>query len=43
MILQARHHTDASDLRAVSKVLSGDFLTRGPLTIEFEEKVAEIC
>ena len=43
MIPYARHHLDKSDLIAVSKTLACDFLTRGPKTIEFEEKIAELC
>src|SRR3990167_6751446 len=43
MISQARHSVDKSDIAAVSKILAGDFLTRGPLTVEFEDRVAEIC
>ena len=43
MIPYARHEIDKSDLKAINKALSGDYLTRGPLTVQFEEKVAEIC
>lgn len=43
MIPYSRHSLDSSDIKAANKVLAGDFLTRGPLTVEFEEKIAEIC
>src|SRR3990167_2268783 len=43
MIPQTRHFVDSSDIKFVSKVLAGDFLTRGPLTLEFENKIAELC
>jgi len=43
MIPQTRHFVDSSDIKFVSKVLAGDFLTRGPLTLEFEAKIAELC
>lgn len=43
MIPQSRHSIDKSDIATVSKALAGDFLTRGQLTIEFEDKVAEVC
>src|SRR3990167_5757496 len=43
MIPYAHHHLDKADISAVSRALAGDFLTRGQLTIEFEDRVAEIC
>src|SRR3990172_6505660 len=43
MIPQSRHSITREDIKLVSKVLAGDFLTRGPLTLEFEAKIAELC
>jgi len=43
MIHQTRHFVSKEDVKFVSKVLAGDLLTRGPLTLEFENKIAELC
>ena len=40
MIPYGRHSIDASDIEAVVKVLSGDWLTTGPTVTAFEEAVA---
>ena len=36
-----RQYIDEDDIRAVSDVLRGDWLTTGPTTDEFEKKLAE--
>ena len=43
MIPQSRHSITREDIKFVGKALAGDFLTRGPLTLEFEAKIAELC
>jgi UDP-4-amino-4,6-dideoxy-N-acetyl-beta-L-altrosamine transaminase len=39
----AKQTIEADDIRAVSEVLSGDFLTTGPAVDAFEKKLAEFC
>lgn len=39
----AKQSIDAEDIRAVSEVLSGDFLTTGPSVEAFEKRIADLC
>jgi perosamine synthetase len=41
MISYGRQHIDQSDIQAVTKVLTGDWLTQGPFVEEFEQTVAD--
>ena len=43
IIPYARQSIDASDIRAVTRVLKSDFLTQGPEIGKFEQEFAKIC
>ena len=43
MIPYGRQEISDKDIEAVVKVLKSDFITQGPITIEFEKKVAKYC
>jgi len=43
VIPYARQSIDASDIRAVSRVLKSDFLTQGPEIAKFEQEFARFC
>lgn len=43
MIPYARQSIDATDLAAVSEVLTSDWLTQGPAIPRFEQAVADLC
>ena len=38
-ISYSRQHINKDDIEAVKKVLKSDFITQGPSTISFEDKV----
>jgi len=41
MLPYGHQYVDEEDIRAVEKVLKGDWLTQGPDVVEFEQKIAE--
>ena len=43
MIPYGRQHIDEDDIKAVERVLRGDYLTTGPAVGQFEEQVAQLC
>ena len=43
MIPYGRQEISDKDIESVVKVLKSDFITQGPITIEFEKKVAKYC
>ena len=43
MIPYARQHISKQDINFVKKILKSEYLTSGPTTIKFEQKVAEYC
>ena len=43
MIPYGRQEISNKDIESVIKVLKSDFITQGPVTIEFEKKVAKYC
>ena len=43
VIPYSRQYVDESDIQAVTTVLKSDWLTQGPTTRAFEEKIADLC
>ena len=43
MIPYARQHISNQDINFAKKILKSEYLTSGPTTVKFEEKVAEYC
>ena len=43
MIPYGRHYVDKNDFKSIKKVLNSNFLTQGPITKKFEEKISKFC
>jgi len=43
LIPYGRHHIDRQDIKAVSDVLTSNWITQGPKAAEFEEAIAGYC